>query len=183
MEMLTQGFNSIYESTIKEDNFNGNGYILFIGWIVRALIYIFILPMWHRNQYKDLHNSLDKEKDSNKKKEILAKISIVETKYQKHNYSGWSIVSNMFSHAWELTLILHFITPMEYHPLWIIITILKIIQFVFYDIMTNVPNFISDISTERNSLLSKMHIGEPTNSPDYFKNELLNLLDKHSINS
>jgi len=183
MEILTQVFNSIYDSTTKEDNFNGNGSILLWIWITRALIYTLILPMWYKHKYKDLNHELDKEKNEKKKHEIHDKISIVETKYQKHNYSGWSMVSNMFSHLWELILILHFITPIEYHPLWIFITIVAFLKFVFYDVMTNVPNFISDISTERKSLLSKMYVGEPTNSPDYFKTELSNWLEKQSKKS
>ena len=171
MESIQQTLNSLYESTFKEDNFTGIGSTLFIIWIIRALVYTFVLPFLYKSQYAKVNKKithLDKTVSNyeTKHEELDGEERHIETKYINHNLSFRSIFSNITSYLWELMLILHFITPSEYHPLWIVLTIIAIIRLIMYDIMIKPPKAINDIREKRTEVLNKLR--------NFYKNTLSN---------
>ena len=187
METIEQTIHTLFESTFKEDNFTGIGSVLFIIWIIRALVYTFVLPLWYKSQYKKVNKKLlSLKKDDNeyktKHEELNDKERHIETKYINHNFSFNSIFSNILSYSWELILILHFITPSEYHPLWIVLTIIAIIRLIIYDIMIKPPKAINDIREKRLEVLNKLrNFNTKKLSNDDLHARLTTLEDKASV--
>ena len=173
METVQQLFTSLFDT----EKLTGNAGILLIIWGIIALINILILPMYYKSKYKELHDDMItavKKKNEVEEKKILAKVINIQSKYLKYNYSFSSIASNLFRHACEILLIIHFITPIEYHPLWIAATVYIVFNLIFNDIMIReikLPKVISDKK-------SKLHDFLTNQKSEVDKGKLYNKLDE-----
>ena len=156
MEVVQQIFTSLFDT----EKLTGNAGILLIIWIVIALINTFILPMYYKSKYKELHDDMItavKKKNEVEEKKILAKVINIQSKYLKYNYSFSSIASNLIKHAWQILIIMHFITPIEYHPLWIAATVYIVFKLIFNDIMVSeikLPKVIVNNKTKLHDFLT-----------------------------